>query len=119
MQPTRTEKDHSKNNTKFVFIHLKCFLYSFYNLLDGLTGLNFISPRFQQEWRKGGRHRDLAIARLSLGSSLLAGGYLAADSGRITGSGPGDTNERNNLRQLGWQEFSFVFGFNNLTNIHH
>lgn len=98
------------NKIKFMVMFNKTILKIASETSARVPGLNFISPRFQQEWRKGGRHRDLAIARLSLGSSLLAGGYLAADSGRITGSGPGDTNERNNLRQLGWQEFSFVFG---------
>lgn len=75
-----------------------------------IPGLNLMSPRFQSEWKKGGKHRDLAIARLGVGSGLLYAGYHLANTGRITGGGPSDTNERNNLRQLGWQEFSLTFG---------
>ena len=98
------------NKIKFMVMFNKTILKIASETSARVPGLNFLSPRFQQEWNKGGRHRDMAIARLSLGSGLLAAGYKFADSGRVTGAGPGDTNERNNLRQLGWQEFSLRFG---------
>ena len=98
------------NKFKFMVMFNKTILKIADETAARVPGLNFMSPRFQSEWKKGGRHRDMAIARLSLGSGLLAAGYKFADSGRVTGSGPGDTNERNNLRQLGWQEFSLRFG---------
>jgi len=98
------------NKIKFMVMFNKTILKIADETAARVPGLNFLSPRFQSEWKKGGRHRDMTIARLSLGSGLLAAGYKFADSGRVTGAGPGDTNERNNLRQLGWQEFSLRFG---------
>jgi len=98
------------NRFKFMVMFNKTILKIASETSARVPGLNFLSPRFQQEWKKGGKSRDLAVARLSLGTVLLGAGYSLANSGRITGGGPGDTNERNNLRQLGWQEFSFRFG---------
>lgn len=105
------------NKIKFMVMFNKTILKIADETAARVPGLNFLSPRFQSEWKKGGRHRDMAIARLSLGAGLLAAGYKLADSGRVTGAGPGDTNERNNLRQLGWQEFSLRFGKDEWTQI--
>ena len=71
--------------------------------------LNFMSPRFYNEWEKGGRHRDLAISRMVVGGSLGLGSYFLAHNGRLTGAGPADTEERNNLKSLKWQDFSMRF----------
>ena len=71
--------------------------------------LNFMSPRFYSEWEKGGRHRDLAISRMVVGGSLGLGSYFLAHNGRLTGAGPADTEERNNLKSMKWQEFSMRF----------
>lgn len=72
-------------------------------------GWNLISPKFWDAWNAGGRERDLAIARLSIGS---AAGYVAVDQateGRITGSGPFSVQDRKALEALGWQKYSIVF----------
>jgi hypothetical protein len=72
-------------------------------------GWNLISPKFWDAWNAGGRERDLAIARLSIGS---AAGYVAVDlatEGKITGSGPFKTQDRKALEALGWQKYSRVF----------
>jgi len=74
-----------------------------------LPVLNFISPRFYSEWQKGGRHKDLAISRIAFGGSLGLGTFFLAHNGRITGSGPKATEEKNNLKRAGWQEFSIRF----------
>ena len=72
--------------------------------------LNFVSPRFYSEFSKGGRHRDLAISRLAVGGGIMLAGYKLAADGSVTGAGPSDTEDRNALRASGWQEFSKVFG---------
>lgn len=72
--------------------------------------LNFMSPAFYAEWQKGGRHKDLAISRVMLGSGLAMSGYWLAGEGRVTGSGPGDTSYRNMLKSNGWQPFAYRIG---------
>jgi len=82
-----------------------------------LPVLNFVSPRFYSEWQKGGRHRDLAISRMALGSGMALGSYYLAYNGRTTGAGPSDTEDRKALQAGGWQEFSLVFGEDELDSL--
>ena len=78
--------------------------------------LNFISPAFYAELEKGGRHRDLAVSRIFLGSAAVATGYWLAGEGRITGAGPGDTSYRNMLKSQGWQPFAYRLGKDEVTS---
>jgi len=74
-----------------------------------LPVLNTLSPRFYDLWSKGGRHRDVAMARLAMGgSAVMASGMLALDN-KLTGSGPSQTEDRKALEALGWQPYSAVF----------
>ena len=72
--------------------------------------LALLSARFWSDWQKGGRHRDLAISRLALGGAMIWAGYEVAGRGRVTGAGPGDTGQRNDLKSRGWREFSLRVG---------
>jgi hypothetical protein len=49
-------------------------------------------------------------AAVSLGSSLLAGLVVAAKAGLITGSGPENYADRQNLLQTGWRPYSVKMG---------
>ncbi len=66
------------------------------------------------QWRAdiaaGGARRDLALARMATGTTimLLAADY--ADSGLISGSGPDDPGEREALLRQGWQPYSVKAG---------
>lgn len=66
------------------------------------------------QWRAdiaaGGARRDLALARMATGTTimLLAADY--ADSGLISGSGPDDPGEREALLRQGWQPYSAKVG---------
>lgn len=71
--------------------------------------LNTVSPRFYDLWQKGGRHRDVAIARLSMGGTAIFGASMLTFDNRITGSGPSQTEDRKALEALGWQPYSLVF----------
>lgn len=67
-----------------------------------------------REWRKdfmaGGARRDLAIAKVMVGSGVGAViGELAAQ-GIITGSEPSDENRRGLLLASGWQPYSVKIG---------
>jgi len=71
--------------------------------------MNFISPKFMDAWKAGGKERDLAMSRLALGGMA---GYTAlqlATDGRMTGSGPSDVQDRKSLEALGWQKYSLIF----------
>jgi hypothetical protein len=72
-------------------------------------GWNLVSPKFWDAWNAGGRDRDLAVARLSIGSTA---GYVAVDlatDGRLTGNGPPKIEDRKALEAIGWQKNSVIF----------
>lgn len=67
----------------------------------------------------GGARRDLALARMGLGSMVaaLVAGETAA--GRITGGGPSNPQEKEALKAAGWQPYSVLidgkyYGYNRL-----
>lgn len=65
--------------------------------------------RFYKDVKAGGATRNLAFAKLSAGSMLM---YNAVDMGhrqRITGKGPGDRSQYNQLWDSGWRPYSVVF----------
>ena len=74
------------------------------------TPLAFASRRFWSEIGAGGARRDLALARVSMGSTaMISTGYLAAQ-GLITGGGPSDPEMQAALRRTGWQPYSMRIG---------
>ena len=58
----------------------------------------------------GGARRDLALARMGTGTTimLLAADY--AETGLISGNGPDDSGEREALLRQGWQPYSIKVG---------
>lgn len=67
-----------------------------------------------KSWRKelaaGGARRDMAIARMVLGTGLGAAMYEMALSGHITGGGPADPQTRRLMQANGWQPYSLRVG---------
>lgn len=67
-----------------------------------------------KEWRKdfmaGGARRDLAIAKVMVGSGVGAVIAELAAKGVITGSAPSDDNQRRLLMANGWQPYSIKIG---------
>lgn len=74
-----------------------------------LPGLNLTSPRFFDEYNKGGKHRDLALTRVALGSGMAAGVAYLTLQNKCTGTGPSDFSDRQVLQQMGWQPYSCIF----------
>jgi hypothetical protein len=72
-------------------------------------GLNFASPRFWGDYNAGGIRRDQALARVTLGGSLMYAAGSYALEGRLTGYGPMRTEDKKALEGSGWQQFSIVF----------
>ncbi len=67
-----------------------------------------------KSWRKeivaGGARRDLAIARMLVGTGFGAAMYEMAAAGQITGGGPADDKARRLMQANGWQPYSFKIG---------
>ena len=69
-----------------------------------------VSSRWRNEIAKGGVYRDMALAKVTMGTGLLVTfGALAAD-GQITGSGPVRDEEREALMRTGWKPYSIKVG---------
>jgi hypothetical protein len=69
-----------------------------------------ISSQWREEIAKGGVYRDMALAKVTLGSSMLATFALLASEGHITGSGPVRKEDRDALIRDGWQPYSLKIG---------
>lgn len=65
---------------------------------------------WRADFRAGGARRDLAIARMMVGSAFGAAIYEAAIKGYITGSTPDDSIKAQFMRADGWQPYSFRVG---------
>ena len=104
----RAQKAMNNPMVKPILMFNKTLLNIYSESTARIPVLNFVSPKFYSEWKKGGRSRDLAVSRMALGTGLLGGAYYFASQGRISGAGPTDRNEQSNWRQLGWQASSIV-----------
>ena len=71
-----------------------------------------ISSRFREEVAKGGIYRDMALAKVTLGSTLLTTFALLAGEGEITGGGPKRPGQRQAWERTGAKPYSFRFGDN-------
>ena len=80
-----------------------------------IPGLNITSPRFWDEYNKGGKYRDLALTRVGIGSGLIASGTYLSMSNRCTGSGPTDYADLEALESLGYQKYSCRFDTNEIS----
>ena len=74
------------------------------------TPFNVFANNFRVSIEKGGHHADLAMARVSLGTSAGATVMSMASEGLITGGGPSDPRLRANRTRQGWQPYSFKIG---------
>ncbi len=73
-------------------------------------GINLLSKQFRDDLSSGGARRDLAFAKLALGSVTLAAVTGLAASGVITGGGPSDENLKKIMKGNGWQPYSVRVG---------
>lgn len=76
------------------------------------TGLGERSPtallsrKFREQIKNGGPERDLALARLTMGSLTAASVSAAVAGGHVTGGGPSNFQARKALEATGWQPYS-------------
>ncbi|MBY6015134.1 thermonuclease family protein [Qipengyuania gaetbuli] len=83
------------------------------NLLKFAAERSPVAPVLK-EWRKdfaaGGERRDMAVARMMLGTGFAAVMYEAALEGKITGAVPPDPKKAKLLYADGWQPYSVKIG---------
>ncbi|MDP9424033.1 MAG: hypothetical protein M3Q19_14595 [Pseudomonadota bacterium] len=95
--------------TKLVFPFIRTPINLFKYALERSLGA-FALQRVRDDFKAGGARRDLAIARVGLGSSLGALTAMWAAQGLVTGGGPADNNERRLMLANGWQPYSIKVG---------
>lgn len=69
-----------------------------------------LSSRWRQDIAAGGIQRDMAMAKVSLGSLVFGTFALFAAEGNLTGRGPERKEERDALVRTGWQPYSMKVG---------
>ena len=69
-----------------------------------------LSSQWREEIAKGGVYRDMALAKVTMGSALVATFAAASAEGQITGRGPGRKADREALLRTGWQPYSIRVG---------
>lgn len=74
------------------------------------TPLALFSKAVRADLAAGGSTRDLALARMSLGTAVMAVAAAYVAEGRITGAGPSDKGMSAALQRTGWQPFSIRIG---------
>jgi len=69
-----------------------------------------ISGRWRNDMAQGGISRDMAMAKVTLGSSILATYASMAGEGNISGRGPARGADREALERTGWKPYSIKAG---------
>jgi hypothetical protein len=69
-----------------------------------------LSSQWREEIAKGGVYRDMALAKVTLGSAVLATYAAWAGEGGLTGRGPARKADRDALIRDGWQPYSVKVG---------
>jgi hypothetical protein len=69
-----------------------------------------LSSRFRDEIAAGGIQRDMALAKVTLGSSMLTVFAMLASEGHLTGRGPERKADREAAMRDGWQPYSMKVG---------
>ena len=69
-----------------------------------------LSSQWREELAKGGVYRDMALAKVTMGSAILATFGAAAAEGAFTGRGPGRKADLEALKRTGWQPYSLKVG---------
>ena len=69
-----------------------------------------LAKSFRADLMAGGARRDLALARMGLGSMVMAAAADMSMSGILSGGGPTDARLRSALRRTGWQPYSIRVG---------
>jgi len=104
---SRLTQDHPTFKAVLPFIRTPTNLIKFTAERSPLAPL---VKEWRQDFAAGGARRDLAIAKIMIGSGVGAVVAELASQGIITGSEPSDENKRRLLYANGWQPYSIKIG---------
>jgi hypothetical protein len=74
------------------------------------TPLALLSKTIREDIGSGGALRDMALAKITLGSTIMSLAGMWAYDGTITGAGPKEPELQQAWRRTGWQPYSFKIG---------
>lgn len=74
------------------------------------TPFGLLMRDVRDRFRAGGATRDIQIARMMVGTGIMAGAAILVDQDMITGSGPSDPARKADLYNTGWQPYSIKIG---------
>lgn len=73
------------------------------------TPIGMLSGKIRDDIAAGGSRRQLALAKMGLGTGITAATFMLAENGKITGPMPKDDNEKKAWKAAGIKPFSVVF----------
>ena len=79
------------------------------------TPLAPLTKKVRGDLAKGGKDADLAMSKIGLGTGAAVLFSSYANDGALTGAGPADKGQRDALGRQGWQPYSLVFNFSELS----
>ena len=74
------------------------------------TPLAALMPSVYADFAAGGARKEVAMARIALGSSMMAVASMMSHQGIITGNGPVNYKDRQTLELSGWKPNSVLIG---------
>lgn len=97
-------------NSHPVFKLVLPFIRTPVNIVKYVSHRTPFNQAMWQEVKAGGVRRDMALAKMSLGSMAMVSAIPFAFDGTLTGGGPKNKSQRDSLRRLGWQPYSMKVG---------
>ena len=70
-----------------------------------------LTSRFRDDFKYGGARRDLALAKMSLGTLAIVTLASYSAEGKLTGRGPTRKANQEALKRMGWQPYSIVYDY--------
>lgn len=89
------------------------FLRTNFNLIDYTIQnslLGVMHPQLRADIIAGGAKRDLALAKISFGTTLMVAAGAFTANGLATGGGPADKEQKDALLATGWRPYSLKIG---------
>lgn len=79
------------------------------------TPLALLSKRIRSDIAAGGKEGDMALTKIGMGTGFAFVMSDAASNGSITGQGPADRGQKDAMVRQGWQPYSIVYNFDNIS----